>query len=69
MTALEATTAAAFSAAGTPIAPSYIVAEVPAAATEGAGALIFVTDETGGATLAYSDGTDWRRTADRAVVS
>ena len=31
--------------------------------------LIFVYDETGGATLAFSDGTNWRRVQDRAVVS
>lgn len=30
---------------------------------------IFVTDEAGGATPAFSDGTNWRRAADRAVVS
>ncbi len=31
--------------------------------------LIYVTDETGGFTLAFSDGSDWRRVQDRAVVS
>ena len=31
--------------------------------------LIGVTDETGGATLAFSDGTNWRRVQDRAIVS
>ena len=46
----------------------FTVAEVPAASA-GAGQLIFVSDETGGATLAYSDGTSWRRVADRAVIS
>lgn len=30
---------------------------------------IFVTDEVGGATPAFSDGVNWRRAADRAVVS
>lgn len=30
---------------------------------------IYVTDETGGATPAFSDGTNWRRASDRAVVS
>lgn len=30
---------------------------------------VFVTDEAGGPTPAYSDGTDWRRTSDGAVVS
>jgi hypothetical protein len=29
----------------------------------------FVSDEAGGATLAFWDGTDWRRVQDRAVVS
>ena len=47
--------------------PSYTVAGVPSAAT--AGLWIFVTDETGGAVPAFSDGTDWRRVTDRAVVS
>lgn len=31
--------------------------------------LIYVSDETGGATLAFSDGTNWRRVQDRAIVS
>lgn len=31
--------------------------------------LIIVSDETGGAVPAFSDGTDWRRITDRAVVS
>ncbi len=31
--------------------------------------LIFVNDEVGGAVLAFSDGTNWRRVTDRAVVS
>jgi hypothetical protein len=31
--------------------------------------LIFVSNETGGATVAFSDGTHWRRVQDRAVVS
>lgn len=46
--------------------PSYTVATVPAQQT---GAMIYVTDETGGAVPAFSDGTDWRRVTDRAVVS
>lgn len=33
------------------------------------GHTIFVEDETGGAVLAFSDGTDWLRATDRAVVS
>lgn len=30
---------------------------------------IYVTDESGGATPAFSDGTNWRRTSDRAIIS
>ena len=48
---------------------SYTVAGLPSAATSGAGATVFVSDEAGGAVLAFSDGTDWRRVTDRAVVA
>lgn len=48
---------------------SYPVASLPAASAAGAGAMIFVPDATGGAVTAFSDGTNWRRTTDRAVVS
>ncbi len=48
---------------------TYAVAALPGAATAGAGAQVFVSDETGGAVPAFSDGTDWRRVTDRAVVS
>jgi hypothetical protein len=47
---------------------SYTVATLPSAAA-GAGQMIYVSDETGGAVLAFSDGTSWRRVTDRAVVS
>ena len=46
---------------------NYTVAGVPSAAT--VGGFIFVTDETGGAVTAFSDGTNWRRTTDRAIVA
>ncbi len=46
---------------------SYTVATLPSAAA--AGQRIYVTNEAGGATPAFSDGTNWRRDADRAVVS
>jgi hypothetical protein len=52
-----------------PKLPSYTVAGVPSAATYGAGSMIYVTDESGGAVPAFSDGTSWRRMTDRAVVS
>lgn len=34
-----------------------------------AGRWVFVSDEAGGAVPAFSDGTNWRRVTDRAVVS
>lgn len=49
--------------------PSYTVGTVPAAATHGAGAMIYVSNETGGAVPAFSDATNWRRVTDRAIVS
>lgn len=48
---------------------SYTVASLPAAATAGAGAIAFVSNESGGAVLAFSDGSAWRRVTDRAIVS
>ncbi len=48
---------------------SSLLADLPAASAEGAGAIRFVSNESGGATLVFSDGTEWRRTADRAVAS
>jgi len=51
-----------------PVVPtSYTVATLPSAAT--AGAIIYVTDETGGATHASADGTNWRRMSDRTIVA
>lgn len=45
---------------------SYTVATLPSAI---AGGIIFVSNETGGAVLAFSDGTNWRRSTDREIVS
>lgn len=39
------------------------------AASDPFSSIIFVNDETGGSVLAFSDGTNWRRVTDRAVVS
>lgn len=50
-----------------PRLPSYTVAGLPAA-TGQAGALVFVSNKAGGAVVAFSDGTNWRRVTDRAVV-
>lgn len=49
--------------------PTYTVATLPSASGAGAGAIIYVSNETGGATTAFSDGTNWRRHADRTIVS
>lgn len=50
--------------------PVFLLAEIPPANSPGAkGATIFISDESGGATLAFSDGVHWRRVSDRAVVS
>lgn len=45
----------------------FTVATVPTAATY-PGSEISVSDETGGYVRAFSDGTNWRRVTDRAVV-
>ena len=50
-----------------PTSDSYTVATVPSATQQGQ--MIYVSDETGGAVMAFSDGTNWRRITDRAVVS
>lgn len=47
-------------------APSHTKSSLPAPSL---GGVIFVPDEAGGATLAFSDGAVWRRVQDRAVVS
>ena len=45
---------------------TYTVSTLPTATVRG---FIFVSDETGGATTAFSDGTNWRRSQDRAIVA
>ncbi|NIP26040.1 MAG: hypothetical protein GWN94_24885 [Phycisphaerae bacterium] len=47
---------------------SYTVATVPTASSH-TGAMIYVSDETGGAVPAFSDGTNWRRCTDRTIIS
>ena len=46
----------------------YTVLTVPTASSY-QGGMIMVTDETGGYTPAFCDGTNWRRTSDRAIIS
>ncbi len=53
-----------------PIRPgTTTVAALPDAVASGAGAIVHVSDESGGAVLAFSDGSVWRRVTDRAIVS
>lgn len=50
-------------------ADSYTVAALPSATLMGEGSMIYVSDEKDGATLAFSDGADWRRVGDREIVA
>ena len=47
---------------------SFTVGTVPSASSNTSG-LIYISNEVGGATPAFSDGTNWRRIHDRAVIS
>ena len=47
---------------------SFAVAGLPAASANTT-VMLYVSDETGGAVPAFSDGTNWRRVTDRAIVS
>lgn len=47
----------------------FTVASLPDPAAMGAGCMIYVSDASGGGVMAFSDGTNWRRMTDRAVVS
>ena len=52
---------------GIPQLPVYTVSGLPSVTP--AGRLIYVSDESGGAVPAFSEGTNWRRVTDRAIVS
>ena len=65
---------------GLPTVPTHTVVELEGGAATvlatdydpavtGRAALVHVSNETGGATLAASDGINWRRVSDGAVVS
>ncbi|MCB1485614.1 MAG: DUF2793 domain-containing protein [Hyphomicrobiaceae bacterium] len=56
-------------ATGIPRLPAVAKASLPSATSGGVGAIVFVPDEAGGAVLAFSDGANWRRVTDRAIVS
>jgi hypothetical protein len=55
-----------FRDSGLPQLPSYTVATLPSTV---AGDLALCTDETGGSTVVFFDGSNWRRMADRAIAS
>ncbi len=48
---------------------AYTTTTLPNAGNAGSGAILMVSDEAGGAVLAFSDGANWRRVTDRAVVA
>ncbi len=60
--------AAALTLGGALKLAGYTVAELPSAASLGLGAIVMVRNEGGGAVPAFSDGVDWRRCTDRALV-
>jgi hypothetical protein len=49
------------------ILPTYTVSSLPSASP--AGQFVYCSNESGGAVPAFSDGTNWRRVTDRAIVS
>jgi hypothetical protein len=50
-----------------PTGDSFTVSGLPSAGQPGQ--MIYVSDETGGSVMAFSDGSNWRRITDRAIVS
>jgi hypothetical protein len=50
-----------------PTGDTFSVSGLPSAAQPGQ--MIYVSNETGGAVMAFSDGTNWRRITDRQIVS
>lgn len=50
-----------------PVLRSYTVATLPTA--NPAGQMIYVSNATGGAVPAYSDGTNWRRVTDMTIIN
>jgi len=66
-TVASKTTPDVFTFGVNPQLPSYAVAALPSGAL--AGEIAFCTNETDGAVMVFSDGTNWRRCTDRAVAS
>ena len=50
--------------------PTYTVATAPSASSAGAGTLVYVSNgAAGSAILAFSDGTNWKRSDTGATIS
>jgi len=50
--------------------PTYTVATAPSASTAGAGTVVYVSDgAAGSAILAFSDGTNWKRSDTGATIA
>lgn len=49
--------------------PAYTLGALPTAGGGSAASLIFVSNATGGAVPAYSDGINWRRVTDGTIVN
>jgi hypothetical protein len=50
--------------------PTYTVATAPSASSAGAGTLVYVSDgAAGSAILAFSDGTNWKRSDTGATIA
>ena len=58
----------ALNTSGPVMLPSHTVTSLPSASGF-TNHMIYVSNETGGAVPAFSDGTNWRRVTDRAIVS
>lgn len=55
---------------GTVKLPTYTVASAPSAATAGAGTIVYVSNGAAGSPiLAFSDGTDWKRSDTGATIA
>lgn len=49
---------------------AYAKASLPSAGLVNSGSgIIYVTDDVGGSVIAFSDGTNWRRVTDRAIIA
>ena len=52
------------------IVPTYTVATAPSAATAGAGTIVYISNgAAGSAILAFSNGTDWKRSDTGATIA